>query len=316
MPNLLFAMPRTNDPEELLEAALMWKALKDEFGAAIHPLLPDDAVVAGDVVFGLPTKPQEMILTSPSSGNYWDMPAFTSRLSRSFKVCTLPDAELEVARLGAEGKGAFLKSLRPKYFTGGGEPGQSAGKILGAMVYSFCDEPKPCLMVQERVSMTHEMRFVVVNGAIVAESPVLHRATPASAMSAELRGVDLAEILYRGPGAELDEFEVRPAARSNMRDMAAAIARESCLASGTVDIALLDGDDSRIEPIEINFGNPGRYGLYLCDPVAIAKASRALVPESILEQSAPKRRGSIKAMMAAHIAPSARDVVWDDGLDF
>lgn len=282
MPNLLFAMKDNKDPEERLEAALLWKALRDEFGDAIHPLMESEGTVPGDLIFGLSQKKQSIIAQTDLKSNYWDVEAFTSRLSRSFRVCNFTEAIEEVDRLNSEGKQAFVKALRDKFYTGRTEPGQRLTEHLGDMTYSFCHDDEPVLMIQEAVNMSHEYRCIIANGKVITASPVVHRATPYDRWHPDLCGLQPEVLLYASPSAEIRDFILAADTTREMRDLAEQIATESSMISGTIDLCLLDGDPNRIEPIEINMGWPGRYGLYFCEPREIARSSRAMVDPELL----------------------------------
>lgn len=285
MPNLRYALSQSTDPEELLEVAMMWKALFDTFGKGIHPLRPGEMPGPGNLVFGLASDAQRHAAGTGLREDYWNIPAFRSRVARSFALCTFDEAQREVTRLGDMGKGAFVKSIRRKEFIGTGEPGCSLTDIMGEMAFSHLDYPHPTLMVQERVAMTCEYRCAVVAGRVVTSSPVVVSATPNLAHSHQLRGYDPCSILYRSPMNALGDFEADGDLTAQMRGMAAEIASECELVSGTIDIALIDGE--RIEPIEMNIGYPGGYGLFFCDPYAIARAARSIVPESVLAAGPP-----------------------------
>lgn len=301
MPNLLFALNGMTDPEELLECALMWRALKDVYGKDIHPLPSRHLPNHGDLVFGLPTDGQRRAAQNELGRDYWDIPAFRKRVRRSFAACNLEEATLEVERLGRAGKDIFVKSVRQKEFIGTGRAGQSLASILGDMVYSYIDYDHPVLMIQEKVRMTHEYRCVVVAGRVVTSSPVLASATPNLAHSPDLRGMNPEDMLYETPGADIGAFSQAAGLAEEMRDMAGDIARECGLLSGTIDLAVVNGGD--VEPIEINIGWPGSYGLYFCDPAAIAEASREIVPEALLSG---KLENPLTQLDQAPAAPSHR----------
>ena len=118
---LYYRLSEGTDPEERLEDAAMWKALHDEYGGGISLLEPNESWPDDGVVWGRARN--SSIATNVNIGRpksflpYWDDPVFLSRCGRSFKVCSFSEAETEVAKLHAEGKDAFLKALRTKYYT-------------------------------------------------------------------------------------------------------------------------------------------------------------------------------------------------------
>lgn len=288
MSRFLFEIPDIRDPEELLEAAVLWKAMSDVYGERIRAIGRHDPVEPTDLVFGRQRSGSPLGKGPVSlATDYWTLPGFTSALTRDFKLCTLDEARTEVDRLASEGKAAFLKSTRPKFFVGQGEVGDGLSRILGDMVYSFIDNPHPNLLVQERVDFSHEYRFIVADGAIVTGSPVMESLTPAQREFFVKGGVSPENVLFPGRGKKDDAWVNDPDTVGRMRERAAAIAAETCLVSGTVDMGLIRGA-TEIELIEINPGFPGAYGLYMSDPYAIAEGSGRILSRLEFELADPE----------------------------
>lgn len=299
MPNLLFSLLESKDPEERLENAMLWKAMSDVYGDKIHPITADDKVQPGDMIFGMPTGRQLRTSGSDVPKDYWNWEPFTSRLSRDFHVCNYEEAQAAVASLNEAGKAPFVKALRDKFYVERGEHGQSLEEILGDMVYSFCDYDTPVLMIQEAVDFSHEYRCIIVDGQVVTGSPVLHAATPAARLM--MRGDNPEARLYKSPSDPISSGKHAGVVVSNMKAIAAEMAQELRLTSGTIDLGLIGGDPGRIEPIEINSGLPGRYGLYFADPVKIAEATRSIVPEALLSNE--------RSQQIDELEPSPRDLL-------
>lgn len=311
MANLLFSLLESKDPEERLENAMLWKALKDVYGPNIHALSYSEEPGDGDMIFGLPPARQMEASRTALPRDYWNWEAFRSRISREFGVYTLEEAEQVVDDMNARGKEVFLKATSDKFYTERAKPGASLYKTLGDMVYSFCDIEIPCLMVQEAVDFTHEYRCVIVNGKVVTGSPVVFAATPMARMS--LNGENAEGLLFRSPADPFSAGQYAGPVVTQMKRIANEMAADLKMVSGTIDLGLIGGDSKKIEPIEINSGYPGRYGLYFADPVKIAKASVEIVPEHLLSperNTAPMRdkmdefrarmkAGKAKAMQAS-----------------
>ena len=287
MTRVFFAIRHTDDPEELVETAALYKAMKDVMGDDIVAISERDRPERGDLVIGSPQMDARASLAGrfDQPGDYWNWEGFTRNIARSFKVCDFREAEAEVKRLSARGKGAFLKSLRPKHYCGVGAPGESLGQIMGPMVFSFCDAEGPCLMVQERTDFTHEARFAVLDGRVVASSPCAAFLTPLERERFLRRGVDPQDVFFGKDAASVEDSDFVDGALSDlMRTHAGRIASATGLMSGTVDVGLVGGRQGRVECVEINTGWPGAYGLYMCDPVSIAQAFAASL-EKIVENA-------------------------------
>src|SRR4051812_35062100 len=97
---LYYRLFETDDPEERLEDAALWKALSDEFGDGIISLdygakAPVDGYLLGR------GKKMEFDAKLPISDHlpYWTDPAFLNACGRSFKLCDWDGAKAEVDRL-------------------------------------------------------------------------------------------------------------------------------------------------------------------------------------------------------------------------
>lgn len=162
-----YRLRETNDPEERLEDAAMYKALCDVSRGTITPTKEQDATFGAVGSAFLHT----------SSLPYWTDPAFLSNCGREFRVCQFDDLETTVADIHSRGKDVFIKSGLDKYFITQVRRGEDVMTAIGEMAYSFIDHPVP-LLVQELVDFTFEHRFFVVDREIVAWSPAAYTLTP------------------------------------------------------------------------------------------------------------------------------------------
>lgn len=282
MQHLYYRPTLTMDPEERLEDATLHKALFDEFGEGLVILRSDEPAPHDGLFLGRGQEREwdQRNVLGRFNHPYWKDPAFTGAISRSFLLTDLPGAEKEVKRLHGEGKDAFIKSTQQKHFVKRIPTGQSFHEAMDGMAYSFIDKPD-CLMVQEGVNMLYERRFLVMNGAVIAQSPVAAHLTPMSRAWVQAEtGFDIEDMHYRTPGAREARFS--PAARERMTAAAQAVADASETPHLCIDLAIL-GEDPETDPIEViefNPMQPGNVGLYGCDPRAIARGVRdALSPE-------------------------------------
>jgi hypothetical protein len=271
VPPYAFVLDRGMDPEERLENAILWKTLSDRAGSQIRAY--DDLSKVPDTVthiFGRAghrsdlfreglTYPGPMEKTLP----YWTMPGFLELAGRSFKVCDLDHAATEVQRLHLEGKDAFVKATRDKYFAKHVPVGTSLWQALDAMVYSFIDQDA-CLLVQEHVQMTYEYRLFVVDGQVVTGAACILWKTPLDNTAL----YDPVMIEHRG-----DSHLAGPQ-MSNLRlDQYLAFASEAVdqLEGGTfvLDVAMVDG---QVGIVELNPMRLGQVGLYAADVPALVDA--------------------------------------------
>lgn len=260
---LAYRLCSTTDPEDRLEDAAIWKAMRDEFGDAIVAVAEDEAPPSGIVTFGRNHKFAKPLSNPvPRYLPYWTDPAFVAHAGRSFETLAFEEAIKAVDRLHALGKGAFLKSTRLKHGIFRVPVGADLRDELGAMIYSFIDGG-PKLMVQELCTVEFEFRFFCIAREVVAYSPVQWSLTPLDKIE---RGKG-----YRTPrdqaAISVPEFEA-------IATLAAEVARTMRQPHAVVDCALFNG---RPAVVEFNPLRIGECGLYACDVRALAKATRKLV---------------------------------------
>jgi hypothetical protein len=270
-PPYAFVLDRGSDPEERLENAVLWKTLKDRLGSEIQAY--DDV---GNIpktvthIFGRAGHRSDLFregLKYPGpkekSLSYWTMPGFLELAGRSIKVCDLDQADLEVRRLHLEGKDAFVKATRDKYFVKHIPVGASFWEALDAMVYSFIDE-EACLLVQEYVAMTYEYRLFVVDGQVVTGAGCIPWKTPLDNTAL----YDPAMIEHR------TDTKVGGPAMSNLRlDQYLSFASEAVdqLGGGSfvLDVAMINGE---VAIVELNPMRLGQVGLYAANVNALVNA--------------------------------------------
>jgi hypothetical protein len=271
-----YRLSATTDPEERLEDAALAKALHDVLGPSLSLLDPETAFPEGGLHLGR-SRRNERILTplSPDRIPYWEDPAFLRFTARDWGHYDLEGAEEAVDRLHKEGRDAVVKStLSAKHLVTGAPRGTSLGEALDAMVYSFCDMP-PCLLVQERVEMRFERRFLFLDGDLLTQSAVGSHLTPMSRVWEPGPGQRFEDLHLRTPGSR--EILHSPGLTERMTARALEIAAASDHQTFCMDLCLI-GEDLRcgpIEPIEWNPFQPGQLGLYGCDPRRIAEGVRA-----------------------------------------
>jgi hypothetical protein len=286
MTQFTYRLYNTMDPEERLEEAVMWKALHDVHGDNIEALMPDADPIPGTVFLGRAKKFE--ILGKEVDGigmrpvRYWKDPAFLENCGRQFTTCDLKGAEEEVDRLHSEGKDAFVKAMRDKFYASKVPMGTSLAHHLEDLVYSFIDMGE-CLMVQEAVPMEFEQRFLFVEGELITSSPVQWSLTPAARLEPN--------HLFRFPNSKTSEH--RP--DLDLSDFAKEVAQATDHPVVGIDCAI-NADTGKPLVIEFNPLQVGQMGLYACDPWAIAEATKAPVFKSILvpgERPQPKAQEEI-----------------------
>ena len=275
MTRCFYRLSGTLDPEERLEDAVLAKALHDVLGDDLTLLGQDDAFPEGGLHLGR-SRRNERIRSplSPDHIRYWEDPAFLRFTSRDWGHFDLEGAEAEVARLHEGGRDAVVKStLGAKHLVLPVPRGIPLGEALDAMVYSFCDRP-PCLLVQERVDMRFERRFMFLDGELLTQSAVGAHLTPMSRVWEAGPGVDFEALHLETPGSR--RLIHNPALTARMTERALEIAAASDHATFCMDLCLIGEDAARgrIEPIEWNPFQPGQLGLYGCDPRRIAEGVR------------------------------------------
>jgi hypothetical protein len=276
MGRCLYRLSNTTDPEERLEDAVLAKALHDVLGPELTLLGPDDTFPEGGLHLGRSRRNERTRSPlSPDHIRYWEDPAFLRFTSRDWGHFDLEGAEADVARLHEGGRDAVVKStLSAKHMITGVPRGTSLADALDAMVYSFCDRP-PCLLVQERVEMRCERRFLFLDGELLTQSAVGSHLTPMSRVWEPGPGQLFEDLHLATPASQ--EMLHAPELTQRMTERAHQIAAASDHKTFCVDLCLI-GDDLEngdIEPIEWNPFQPGQLGLFGCDPRAIATGVRA-----------------------------------------
>ncbi len=271
-----YRISATTDPEERLEDAVLAKALHDALGPGLTLLDPEAKFPEGGLHLGRARRNERIPSPlSPDQIPYWEDPAFLRFTARDWGHYDLEGAEEAVARLHKEGRDAVVKStLGAKHLVTGVPRGTSLGEALDAMVYSFCDRP-PCLLVQERVDMRFERRFLFLDGELLTQSAVGSHLTPMSRVWEAGAGADFEDLHLETPGSR--RLIHNPALTARMTARALEIAAASEHATFCMDLCLIGEDAAcgRIEPIEWNPFQPGQLGLYGCDPRRIAEGVRA-----------------------------------------
>lgn len=274
MPGLFYRLTDTMDPEERLEDACLWKAMRDHYGAGITALPSGAAAPREGVTFGRRRMfTYEGSMGMPANHAYWKDPGFAFAAGREFRGCDLEEAVEMTKRLHDQGKDVFIKSREQKLFSAHVMQGEDLMDVLGDMCWSFMDNPES-LLVQERVEMREERRFVVIDRQVVTCSPVQVSLTPLSrSQIRDNQGLDVESLHFETPTSTRYVYD--PGLARRMWDRAVEIAERAAIDHMIVDLATVDG---RIEVIEYNPMHPGMFGLFACRPDLIAQASEALLP--------------------------------------
>jgi len=322
MSHLYYRLTKTEDPEERLEDAVLYKAMHDTFGKGLTMVEMDDPAPMDGLFLGRGKNRelwQKNILGQPGM-KYWEDPAFQNAITRSFVVTDLSGAEEEIERLHAEGKDAFLKSTKQKHFIGRVDQGQTIHEALDGMVYSFMDIEN-CLMVQEAMEMSYERRFLVMNGKVVTQSPVAWHLTPMSrSWIQEDTGFSAEEMHYKTPQSREARFS--PEGTARMTAFAQKIADASDNPHLCIDLAIIGDDPAKdpIELIEFNPMQPGAVGLYACDPKRVAEAVWGAMEPELREIVAARKDGAFVeaplplmtgAEMVENLSPLAKKIFGD-----
>lgn len=259
--NIAYRVVDTLDPEERLEDACLWKALHDEYGGEISALKSDADFPKDTFVFG---RGRNYKGERRQTLRYWEDPAFIHTCGRAFTVTDFDHLSAEIKTLSAQGKGAFVKSIRTKEFAEAIPLGADWHDVIGDMAYSFIDAG-PVLMVQELIEMKYEHRWFVIDREIVTDSPVAVHLTPLD--HGWIYGWEFATP-FCGRRSE------RPDERRLMADLAEYVAAEMKTPHAVIDTAM--GADGALV-IEFNPMALGNIGLFACDVRALATASRKLI---------------------------------------
>jgi hypothetical protein len=295
MSHLYYRLTKTDDPEERLEDAVLFKAMHDAFGKGLTMVDMDDPAPMDGLFLGRGKNRelwQKNILAQPGM-KYWEDPAFQNGITRSFIVTDLSGAEEEIKRLHAEGKDAFLKSTKQKHFVGRVNQGETIHDALDGMIYSFIDIDN-CLMVQEAMDMSFERRFLVMNGKVITQSPVAWHLTPMSrSWIREDTGFSVEDVHFKTPQSRRPM--ISPDGTARMTAFAQAIADASDNPHLCIDLAIIGDDPSKdpIELIEFNPMQPGAVGLYGCDPKKVAEAVWDAMEPELREVVRARKDGAV-----------------------
>lgn len=279
MSRCFYRLANMPDPEERVEDATLAKALHDVLGRDLTILDSDAAFPEHGLHLGRGRRMEGIIgkRLNTLSGNeirYWEDPAFLRHTSRDWGLFDLAGAEAEVARLHESGRDAVVKStLSAKHMITGAPRGTSLPDAIDAMIFSFCDRP-PCLLVQERVDMRYERRFLFMDGELLTQSAVGSHLTPMSRVWEPGRGQRFEDLHLPTPGSR--DLIWSPTLTERMTARALEIAATSDHRTFCMDLCLIgeDLENGVIEPIEWNPFQPGGLGLYGCDPRRIAEGVR------------------------------------------
>lgn len=288
MHHIGFRLTENTDPEERLEEAALWKALKDRYGDRISAVREGEDGGDDWVMFG--RVPRFDTGREPVASNlrYWEDLSFLAHCERSFEIVDWEGLRPAVARLHAQGKGAFVKSTRMKHFVCRIPLGVNTDREMGAMAFSFMDGG-PQLMVQSLVDMRFECRFFVIGREIITCSTVMHSLTPMD--HTRERG-----YLYERPdgGARIRNVSLLGEYHMLVR----AVAQKMLPEHAVIDVALIDGKPG---VIEMNPMQLGQVGLYACDVYALAEAA-----DKLMEGFVPKKR-------PAFVVRADEEEEFDDG---
>ena len=264
MHHIGFRLTDNTDPEERLEEAALWKAMKDHYGDRISPVPPVEEGGDDWIMFGRVRR--FAVGREPVSENipYWEDPAFLENCGREFKVVDWEELRGAVEELHARGKGAFVKSTRSKHFVARIPVGADVDEEIGDMAYSFIDGG-PSLMVQALAEVAWEYRFFVMGREIVSESAVMVELTP-------LDYGKMDGCIFETPTSRSFVKDDRLVAE--FRKVAETVIETMVPDHAVIDIALIDGKPA---VIEMNPMRLGQIGLYASDVRALAAGSEKLV---------------------------------------
>ncbi len=273
MHHIGFRLSDNTDPEERLEEAALWKAMKDLYGDRISAVTPEHP--AGDdwILFGRGSRFDTGQEPVSSRLEYWADPAFLANCGREFSVVPYEGLRSAVADLHSRGIGAFVKSTRMKHFVCRIPVGADVDEELGSMAFSFMDGG-PQLMVQALVEMKWEYRFFVIGREIAAESAVMVDLTP-------LDYRDVSGYVFATPTSRVHLMDLELIAE--FRAVAEAVIERMVPDHVVIDIALVDG---RPAIVEMNPMQLGQVGLYAANVRNLAAASERMI-EGFVPQKRP-----------------------------
>ncbi|QQN73969.1 ATP-grasp domain-containing protein [Croceicoccus sp. YJ47] len=247
----------TNDPEERLEDAALFKALYDASDGMVKP-----ATGNSEADFGV----RGNRFRHSFSLAYWNDRAFLRHCGRRFETTLFDGLQGRVESFHALGHDVYIKSGFDKFFNAVVNQGESVADVVGDMAYSFIDSPVP-LMVQELVDFTFEHRFFVIGREVVTWSPAAYTLTPIDYPVphgvAWRKQADMNSEPWNGLDA--------------MVALARQIAKEMETDSAVIDLGMI-GDTPAC--VEFNPFHAGQVGLFACDVRALATAVLASLMEN------------------------------------
>lgn len=266
MTGIYYRLSRNEDPEERLEDAAMWKALRDEYGEDITLLDDEDGIPPDAVFFGRLKKGEWYSSSGNSEMAYWNDPAFLRHSIRRFETCDFKEAGEVVAEIHASGKHAFVKAMERKTVVDRIPIGMTLPERFGDLCYSYIDRGK-CLLVQEFAQIEYEQRFLFIERELATKSPIAWHLTPLDTY------VLPAGAQFRTP------FERYPEVRPDLdlEWLARKVAAQCKYDCVGIDCAYIDGKPG---VVEFNDMHVGQMGLYACDVRALARATRWIVARS------------------------------------
>mgnify|MGYP001293289306 CR=1 FL=1 len=274
MHHIGFRLTDNTDPEERLEEAALWKAMKDHYGARISPVPPGSDGGDDWIMFGRIPRFETGREPVPGAIEYWNDPAFLENCGREFRVVGYDGLRDAVGDLHARGIGAFVKSTRMKHYVCRVPVGADIEAEIGDMAFSFMDGG-PDLMVQALCEVAYEYRFFVVGREIVTQSPVMVSLTP-------LDHADEVGFLHETPNGGTRIMDAGLIER--YFELAGRVAAGMVPEHAVVDVGLVDG---RPAVIEMNPMRLGQIGLYACDVRALAVSSERLIRDFVPRKRPP-----------------------------
>lgn len=271
MHHIGFRLTDNTDPEERLEEAALWKAMKDHYGDRISAVPPGSDGGDDWIMFGRIPHLASGREPVPGRLDYWDDPAFLENCGREFRVVTWEDLREAVRDLHSRGIGAFIKSTRSKHYVARIPVGADIDEEIGDMAFSFMDGG-PSLMVQALAEVAWEYRFFVMGREIITESPVMVDLTP-------LDHREMDGHLFETPTTR--SFVLDQRLVEAFRGLAEKIAAGMLPDHAVIDLALIDG---RPAIIEMNPMRLGQVGLFASDVRALAAGSERLIRDFVPEK--------------------------------
>lgn len=263
MKQFFYRLTETDDPEERLEDAALFKALHDVYGEALvvtkamREHLPEGAIIYG--------RENRFSRGNTPDIPYWNNAAFLEASKRYFRLCDWDEAKEAVAELHSSGREAFIKYTKAKAWIGRVPVGSSLMDVAEEMAYSFIDMG-PCLMVQETVKMQFEHRFFVVDGEIVTSSPNAAHLTPLDYPQKHPFMTPQDKTPWRNGIHQYDSWEIFDL----MEVGAAELADQKDFRNSVIDMAIVP--DRGAVCVEVNPLAVGGVGLFACNVRWLASA--------------------------------------------